>query len=185
MDMELGLEDIIFFESDDEFADFAIAPFATIDENSVISTDYSTQYKESINQGKKFVIMNGSFKSRVNANGKIAKKVPLNIPGKTRYTGVTVNVTNYGEIALYMCEITYKGNSMTTEPIDVREAGELLSAKLLEVIVENYLLKGFIGSVTEWNYREFKTLLELIRKDEYLNSDFEIIQHLVFVDWSE
>ena len=71
---------IIYFDSDAEFEDWAVAPYATIKhiENSNIpytSGDFSNEYKAAIEEGKRFVIKDED--SVVCERGCVCKRVPL------------------------------------------------------------------------------------------------------------
>ena len=52
-----SVEDVMFFDTDDEFADFVIHPYAIIDyDKGTYYGAYSDAYKKAIAEGKKFVI---------------------------------------------------------------------------------------------------------------------------------
>ena len=73
---------IIYFDSDAEFEDWAVAPYATLKytENSNVpytSGDLSNEYKAAIKAGKRFVIMDED--SVVCKRGCVCKRVPLKI----------------------------------------------------------------------------------------------------------
>ena len=68
--------EIIYFESDEEFEDWAVAPYATIVELESGKTwqgDHSDAYKEAIQQGKHFVIKDEN--SKVYKHGSVCKRV--------------------------------------------------------------------------------------------------------------
>ena len=70
---------ILYFDSDAEFEDWAVAPYATIKyiENSKIpytSGDFSNAYKAAIEEGKRFVIKDED--SVVCKRGCVCKRVP-------------------------------------------------------------------------------------------------------------
>ena len=51
---DISLPEIIYFESDEEFEDWAVAPYATIvetEKGKFLKGDYSYAYKEAIQQG--------------------------------------------------------------------------------------------------------------------------------------
>ena len=80
MDPTLRNEDsIIAFESDDEFTDCCVAPYAYIkrDDNGTFYThgDYSEEYKQCIEQGKRFVIKDED--SIVFKRKQVSKRVPV------------------------------------------------------------------------------------------------------------
>ena len=93
-------ERIIYFDSDAEFEDWAVAPYATIkySENSntpYTSGDFSNEYKAAIEEGKRFVIKNED--SVVFKRGCVCKRVPLKIeatPTRKRYVPVQLSVDN-------------------------------------------------------------------------------------------
>ena len=71
---------IIYFDSDAEFEDWAVAPYATIKykKNRNIpytSGDFSNEYKAAIEEGKRFVIKDED--SVVCKRGCVCKRVPL------------------------------------------------------------------------------------------------------------
>ena len=69
---------MMFFDTDDEFADFVIHPHAVINNyEGRLSYEgaYSEQYLRALKEGKKFVIMKGSFESAVNRRKVVSKRV--------------------------------------------------------------------------------------------------------------
>ena len=79
---------IIYFDSDAEFEDWAVAPYATIKytKNRNIpdtSGDLSNEYKAAIEEGKRFVIKDEN--SVVCKRGCVCKRVPLKIEEFTLY----------------------------------------------------------------------------------------------------
>ncbi|MBR3977693.1 MAG: hypothetical protein IKJ95_07710 [Bacteroidaceae bacterium] len=79
---------IIYFDSDAEFEDWAVAPYATIKfiENSNIpytSGDFSNEYKAAIEEGKRFVIKDED--SVVYKRECVCKRVPVKIKGCPTY----------------------------------------------------------------------------------------------------
>lgn len=79
---------IIYFDSDAEFEDWVVAPYATIKyiENSNIpytSGDFSNEYKAAIEEGKRFVIKDED--SVVYERKCVCKRVPVKIEGFPTY----------------------------------------------------------------------------------------------------
>ena len=77
---------IIYFDSDAEFEDWAVAPYATIKYNSnryYGSGDFSNEYKAAIEEGKRFVIKDEN--SVVCKRGCVCKRVPLKIEASPTY----------------------------------------------------------------------------------------------------
>ena len=73
------MDDIIFFESDEEFTDFCVAPYAEIKKSEngdfYVVGDYSDEYKKCIEQGKKFIIKDEN--SQVFKRKCVTKRVPV------------------------------------------------------------------------------------------------------------
>ena len=70
--------DLMFFDTDEEFADFVFHPYAVFSENKgQLSYDgaYSEQYLRAVKEDKKFVIMKGSSDSAVNRRKVVSKRV--------------------------------------------------------------------------------------------------------------
>ena len=79
---------IIYFDSDAEFEDWAVAPYATIKyiEDSNIpytSGDFSNEYKAAIEEGKRFVIKDED--SVVYERECVCNRVPVKIEGFPTY----------------------------------------------------------------------------------------------------
>jgi hypothetical protein len=76
------IDNIIYFESDEEFEDFCVAPYATIKQSengtNYCAGDYSDIYKECVKEGKLFVIKDRN--SKVYKRQAVTKRVPLNDP---------------------------------------------------------------------------------------------------------
>ena len=64
---------LMFFETDKDFEDFAVQPYAKLDES--LCGEYTDLYKKAIEMGVKFVIMKGSFESAINRRKIVTKRV--------------------------------------------------------------------------------------------------------------
>ena len=64
---DISLPEIIYFESDEEFEDWAVAPYG-----KPWQGDHSDAYKEAIQQGKHFVIKDEN--SKVYKHGSVCKR---------------------------------------------------------------------------------------------------------------
>lgn len=76
--MTVTKRDLMFFDTNEEFADFVFHPYAVFSENKgQLSYDgaYSEQYLRAVKEGKKFVIMKGSSESAVNRRKVVSKRV--------------------------------------------------------------------------------------------------------------
>lgn len=81
-------ERIIYFDSDAEFEDWAVAPYVTIKYSEKSNTpytsgDFSNEYKAAIEEGKRFVIKDED--SVVFKRGCVCKRVPLKIEAFPTY----------------------------------------------------------------------------------------------------
>lgn len=70
-------ENLLFFDTDEDFASFAVLPYARIDNDGKPYADYTDEYKSAIAEDKEFVIMKGSFDSFVNRNNVVTTRVLL------------------------------------------------------------------------------------------------------------
>ena len=76
--MTVTKRNLMFFDTDEEFADFVFQPYAVFSENNgQLSYDgaYSEQYLRAVREGKKFIIMKGSSESTVNRRKVVSKRV--------------------------------------------------------------------------------------------------------------
>ena len=76
--MAITQRNLMYFDTDQEFADFVFHPYAVFSENKgQLSYDgaYSEQYLRAVKEGKKFVIMKGSSDSAVNRRKVVSKRV--------------------------------------------------------------------------------------------------------------
>lgn len=84
----------IFFESETEFEDFCVAPYASIKQSdrgtNYCAGDYSDIYKECIKESKLFVIKDRN--SKVYKRKAVTKRVPLNDPNSPARRRETVLV---------------------------------------------------------------------------------------------
>ena len=76
--MTVTKRNLMFFDTDEEFADFVFQPYAVFSENNgQLSYDgaYSEQYLRAVKEDKKFIIMKGSSESAVNRRKVVSKRV--------------------------------------------------------------------------------------------------------------
>ena len=76
---------VIIFNSDEEFENFAINPYAQIDSDNNPYGDYSNAYRQCIEQGIEFIIMGGDSNSSINRRDVVSKRVLL--PQEFRIAG--------------------------------------------------------------------------------------------------
>lgn len=76
-DIRIAPVETIYFESDDEFTDFCVAPYAVIKQSEsgvyYYHGEYSDLYKKAIEEGKKFVIKDEN--SQVYKHQRVCKRV--------------------------------------------------------------------------------------------------------------
>ncbi len=87
------IDQVIVFESDDEFADFCIASSASIQYSEdghplPMKFGYSEAYQKAVEEGKKFVIKDRN--SAVFNRKCVSKRVPVSIDGDTRSQRMTL-----------------------------------------------------------------------------------------------
>lgn len=100
--MAITQRNLMFFDTDEEFADFVIQPYAAFSENNgQLSYDgaYSEQYLRAVEEGKKFVIMKGSSESAVNRRKVVSKRVlvPEELGSSRKDVCVTLPVDNLSD----------------------------------------------------------------------------------------
>ena len=97
--MAITQRNLMFFDTDEEFADFVFQPYAVFSENNgQLSYDgaYSEQYLRAVNGGKKFVIMKGSS---VNRRKVVSKRVlvPEELGSSRKDVCVSLTVENLSD----------------------------------------------------------------------------------------
>ena len=97
--MAITQRNLMFFDTDEEFADFVFHPYAVFSENKgQLSYDgaYSEQYLKAVKEGKKFVIMKGSLDSAVNRRKIVSKRVlvPEELGSSRKDVCVSLSVDN-------------------------------------------------------------------------------------------
>ena len=88
------MNDIIYFESDEEFTDFCLAPYAVVKQTETgiwyVEGEYSDLYKKAIKKGTKFIIKDED--SAVYRRKCVTKRVP--VQGTCRDTLIQMEVQN-------------------------------------------------------------------------------------------
>ena len=100
--MAITQRNLMFFDTDEEFADFVFQPYAVFSENNgQLSYDgaYSEQYLKAVKLGKKFIIMKGSYESAVNRRKVVSKRVlvPEELGSSRKDVCVTLPVDNLSD----------------------------------------------------------------------------------------
>ena len=85
-------DNIMFFESDEEFTDFCMAPYASVkrmsDGTLYVEGNYSDEYLGCIEQGVEFVIKDED--SKVYERQRVCKRVPIVVDGFPNYNRTTL-----------------------------------------------------------------------------------------------
>ena len=94
------IDDIIYFESDEEFTDFCVAPYAVIKQSKkggyYVAGEYSDEYLKCVEMGKKFVIKDED--SMVFERQCVSKRVPVQDSHKKTLVQLSVeNLEEYWE----------------------------------------------------------------------------------------
>lgn len=115
--------EIIYFESDEEFEDWAVAPYATIVEDELGKTwkgDHSAAYKEALQQGKYFYIKGGLDESKVHKRRCVTKRVSPDFQTPRETVPVQLPVENLADSHMIM----------RSQILARRQANELLTELL-------------------------------------------------------
>lgn len=93
-------DNIVFFESDEEFTDFCVAPYARLKGEKGVGGDYSEMYKEYLQKGMIFIIKDED--SVVYKRECVVKRVPVIMEDGShfrpdRYISVQLHVENLEE----------------------------------------------------------------------------------------
>lgn len=102
---DISLPEIIYFESDEEFEDWAVAPYATIvetEKGKFLKGDYSYAYKEAIQQGKYFYIKGGLEESSVHKHRYVTKRVFPDFQTTHETVPVKLSVENLADSIMIM-----------------------------------------------------------------------------------
>lgn len=97
--------EIIYFESDEEFENWAVAPYATIVEDELgkaCQGDHSDAYKEAIQQGKYFYIKGGFEESNVHKRRCVTKRVSPDFQTPRETVPVQLSVENLADSHMIM-----------------------------------------------------------------------------------
>lgn len=153
-------KELICFNSDKDFEDYAVCPCATLD----LHGQYTDNYQQAVNEGAKFIIMYGEDESAITRRGVITKRVLLpkevGTPRKDMLVQLSAeNIVTYGA-SKYTSLTFYQG--ITT----IKRIPFMLYNYLISISIPNsvtYIDEGafrkldslegitFHGSKEEWN----------------------------------
>ena len=175
----INKDQILFFETDEEFEEFVVAPYATKD----FRGQYSEAYKEWVKQGKYFVVMDGSFDSKVNRRRVVIKRVllPPELHSRREYCSVVLPVRNIGRISVIMFyQIIFDGQSLNSNPVKCREAAALIVQKYTELYGSDTELQALASSIERQNKELLETLIDKACKQEAFKEKLEIKTFVLF-----
>lgn len=153
-------KELICFNSDKDFEDYAVCPCATLD----LHGQYTDNYLQAVNEGTEFIIMYGAFESAINGRGVITKRVLLpkevGTPRKDMLVQLSANnIVKYG--ASKYTSLTFYQGITTIKRIRYMRYNYLISISIPNSVT--YIKEGafrnldqlegitFHGSKEEWN----------------------------------
>ena len=175
----INKDQILFFETDEEFEEFVVAPYATKD----LRGQYSEAYKEWVKQGKYFVVMDGSFDSKVNRRRVVNKRVllPPELHSRREYCSVVLPVRNIGRISVIMFyQIIFDGQSLNSNPVKCREAAALIVQKYTELYGLDTELQALASSIERQNNELLETLIDKACQQEAFKEKLEVKTFVLF-----
>ena len=96
---------VLYFESDEEFTDFCVAPFAVVkrseDGTLYYEGEYSEEYKKCVEEGKTFIIKDEN--SQVYKRQCVTKRVPVQNDGVPTRRDAPIQLKVQG-LQPYFCE---------------------------------------------------------------------------------
>lgn len=153
-------EELICFNSDKDFEDYAVCPCATLD----LQGQYSDNYLQAVDEGAKFIIMYGADESAITRRGVITKRVLLpkevGTPRKDMLVQLSAkNIVKHG--ASGYTSLTFYQGITTIEKIPRMHYNDLMSISIPNsvICIEKGALPNldplegitFHGSKEEWN----------------------------------
>ncbi len=185
--------DVLFFENDQEFEEFAVAPYATIvkkDGKPVTwKGEYSDAYKECISQGKCFVINNGRFDSSTNRRHCVIRRVLVPKDGTTnrKYTSVQLPVQNLGHISgSIVYWVSYDGQILNPDkdkPVHAPEAAMLIVQKWTELYGSNAEFEELASSIGRRDEEQMKTLIDKTSIHEGFKEKLVVTPLVMFIEY--
>jgi hypothetical protein len=153
-------KELICFNSDKDFEDYAVCPCATLD----LHGQYSDNYLQAVDEGAKFIIMYGADESAITKHGVITKRVLLpkevGTPRKDMLVQLSAkNIVKTG--ASRYTSLTFYQGITTIKRIPFMRYNYLISISIPNSVT--YIEKGafrnldplegitFHGSKEEWN----------------------------------
>lgn len=179
---------IIFFETDEEFEEFAVAPYAVI-EDTHYRGEYSDAYKECISQGKYFVINGGRLDSITNRRKAVTKRVlvPPELHSTRKDVAIQLPVQNIGHIffSTTLYQISYDGHTLNSDNGDVLrcpEAAALIVQQYEELYGPDSELQALASSIGRRDDETLETLIGKVCKQEAFKEKLEVTPLVNFIE---
>lgn len=181
---------ILFFETDQEFEEFAVAPYAVVS-SSYFKGEYSEAYKECIKQGKYFVVCGGSLDSKINKRKAVSKRVliPPEVHSTRKDVLVGLPVQNIGRIIfanVTLYQIKYDGKILYSANEDVvrcHEAAALIMQKYAELYGPDHELQALASSIGRRDDEVLKMLVSKVCKQNAFKEKLEITPLVSFTKY--
>ena len=155
-------KELICFNSDKDFEDYAVCPCATLD----LHGQYTDNYLQAVDEGAEFIIMYGADESAITKHGVITKRVllpnELGTPRKDTLVQLSAkNIVKHG--ASRYTSLTFYQGITTIKRIPCMRYNYLMSISIPNSVIciekgafpnlDPLTLKGitFHGSKEEWN----------------------------------
>lgn len=179
---------VLFFGTDEEFEEFAVAPYAVI-KDTHYRGEYSEAYKDCIKQGKYFVINGGSLDSNTNRRKVVTKRVlvPPELHSTRKDVAIQLPVQNIGRIfpSTTLYQIVYDGlilNSDTGDVLRCPEAAALIAQLYEELNGPDSELQALASSIGRRDDEFFEALIGKVCKQEDFKEKLEVTPLVSFME---
>lgn len=175
---------VLFFETDQEFEDFAVAPYAI----TLYESEYSEAYKDCIKQGKYFVVCGGSLDSKTNRRKAVTKRVlaPPEVQSTRKKVTIQLPVQNIGHIFanVTVYEIKYDGTSLhSAKAVHCPEAADLILQKYTELYGSDTELQALASSIGRRDDEVLEILISKVCKQNAFKEKLEVTPLVSFTEF--
>lgn len=180
----INKDQILFFETDEEFEEFVVAPYATKD----LRGQYSEAYKEWVKQGKYFVINGGSLDSNTNKRKVVTKRVlvPPEVHSTRKEVVIQLPVRNIGRIIfanVTFYQVKYDGKILYSDNDDVvccPEAAAHIMQKYAELYGPDHELQALASSIGRRDDEALKMFVSKVCKQKAFKEKLEVTPFVYF-----
>lgn len=186
----INKDQVLFFETDEEFEEFAVAPFAVI-EATPYRGEYSEAYKECIRQGKYFVINGGSLDSNTNRRKVVTKRVllPSEVHSTRKEVAIQLPVQNIGRIIfanVTFYQVKYDGEILYSDNDDVvrcPEAAAFIMQKYAELYGPDHELQALASSIGRRDDEALKMFVNKVCKQNAFKEKLKVTPLVSFTEF--